>query len=237
MTRRAKMRTSAGDRSPRRITPQPPAGIPQQRRATRIQVKDLLADFNSSSEKLCQFAIQLLLDPATSAVNFVKSLPFRKYDVQINMLVVDLGEDRVAFDLVGERPDWDIDHEGLLRLALQHHGIRLVEIDYADIDAEPRASNCEFIWSHRDHRVPVSIEKAISCALTAHRGLTIRALSMLIGLRDPKPEISALVCQGVVMTDLSVKFGPNAIIHGASDLRRTPALLRPTSARFGKVAP
>ncbi|MGK7062666.1 hypothetical protein AB4853_40010 [Bradyrhizobium sp. 1050_B9_N1_2] len=196
----------------------------------------MLADFVSSSEKLCQFAIQLLLDPATGAVNFVKSLPFRDCDVQINMLVVDLqGGDRVACDLVSERPDWDIDDEGLLRLALQHHGIRLVEIDYADIDAEPRASNCAFIWSHRDHPVPVSIEKAINRALTAHQGLTIRSLSTLIGLRDPKPEISALVCQGVVMTDLSVKFGPNAIIHKTSDPCRARNLLRRTSNRFGKT--
>lgn len=231
--------SATGDHVPTRRAPPPaPAGMPQRHCSTRIQIRHVVEGFTSSSEKLCQFAVQLLLNPAVASIKFERSLPLLDYEVQIDMLVVDLeGHGRVAFDVVGERPLLDIDDEGLLLLALQSRGIRLVQIDHADIDAEPRATNCKLIWSHRDHPVPTSLETAITRALIARNALTARSLSTMTGVRDLTAEISALICQGVVLTDLSVTFGPTSVLHLASSAWRPPALLAGTSKRFGRVAP
>jgi hypothetical protein len=64
----------------------------------------------------------------------------------VEMLVADGGQGRVAFDIVDERPDRNIDDEGLLLLALEHHAIRLAEMDSVSINAEPRAGNAVRIW-------------------------------------------------------------------------------------------
>ncbi|TFV44504.1 hypothetical protein [Bradyrhizobium niftali] len=198
----------------------------RRRRSARIQIRNLLENFTSTSEKLSQFAVQLLLDPAIPAVNFIRGLPFLKREVPIDMLCVNTeASGRVAFDVLSERRYWDLDHEGLVQLTLQHHRIRLVEVDRADIDAEPRASNCKLIWSHRDHPVPTPLEKAITRALTAHPGLTARSLGDMIGVRDPRPEISALICQGMLVTDLSVKFGPSSALRLVPNPWRPPTRL------------
>lgn len=233
-------RSAAKDRVPTKITrPQYAAATLHQRCSTRIQVKDLLEGFTSSSEHLSQFAIQLLLDPSIAGVKFVSSLPFLSYEVPINMLVADLHTDqdnRVAFDVVSERQPWDIDSEGLVQLALQHHRIRLAEIDQADIDVEPLADNCKIIWSHRDHVVPIPLETEINRAFTAHRALTVRSLGRIIGVPDPIAEIGALICQGILLTDLSVKLGPTSVLHQASSAWRPPSRFGRTYNRPGKAA-
>lgn len=213
-------RSTKGDRIPtKRAQSSLPNGMAQRRHSTRLQIQDVVEGFNSSSETLCQFAVQLLLSPSVTVVNFVKSLPFLDHEVEINMFVADLdGDDRVAYDVISERPLWDIDHEGLVQLALEQHRIRLVEIDQANIAAEPLASNCERIWSYRDYPVPPPLEAAIDRALTTHQRLTVRSLARMIGLRDAAAVISALHCHGVVLvTDLSVPLGPDSVVCRACD--------------------
>jgi hypothetical protein len=231
--------SAAGNHLPAQRTPSRlPAGTHHRRRTARLQIQDLVEGFTSSSETLSQFAVQLFLDPAITAFKFVRSLHFESHEIQLNMFVAYLeGNHRVAFDVVSERPLWDTEHDGLVLLALEHQGIRLVEIDHAHINAEPFSSNCKRIWSHLDHPVPPPLEKAINSALATHRKLTVRSLGTAVGLRDPIPEISALVCQQTLLIDLSMTFGPNSIVRRASDLRDPPSLFSGSSKRFGKAAP
>src|SRR6202000_1598092 len=88
-------RSAAKDHDPTKITrPSFTTGTLRERHPTRIQVRDLLKGFKSSSEKLSQFAVQLLLDPNIAAVNFIRRLPFLSHEVPIDMLVVDLQADQ-----------------------------------------------------------------------------------------------------------------------------------------------
>jgi hypothetical protein len=174
----------------------------------------------SNSDEL---AIQLLLDPRVTALEFRTCLSFSGHEVPVEMFVADLDDGgRVAFDLIDdERPYRDIDAEGLLLLALQSHNIRLIEIDHAVINAEPRASNTRRLWSFREHRVPPPLRATVDRALAVRRRLTIRSLASIIGLRDPMPTIGALVSQGVLAIDLSRPLGPNSVVGRRSDRWRS----------------
>src|SRR5271156_2877123 len=82
-------------------------------------------------------AVQLTLDPTVKSLKFVTSLPVADEEVAIGMLVVERDEGSVAYDIVDERPDRDIDSEGLLLIALGKHGIARVEVDAQLIGSEP----------------------------------------------------------------------------------------------------
>jgi hypothetical protein len=163
---------------------------------------------------------QLWLDPETTWLEYVESLPVPEgnVSVMVEMLVADRDEGRVAFDIVDERPARDIDTEGLLLLALQHHEIRLAEMDSASINAEPRASNSLRIWRHRSLRVKQGLVAAIDRALAGQQSIPIRTLGTLAGFSEPIRTVSALICQGMLDTDLSVRFGPNSFVTRRPDL-------------------
>ena len=163
---------------------------------------------------------QLWLDPETTWLEYVESLPVPESNlsVMVEMLVADRDEGRVAFDIVDERPARDIDTEGLLLLALQHHGIRLTEMDSASINAEPRASNSLRTWRHHGVRVRQGLVAEIDRVLPRYRSIPIRTLGTLAGFSEPIKTVSALISQGMLDTDLSVRFGPNSLVTRRPDL-------------------
>jgi hypothetical protein len=188
---------------------------PDQARSRRATAK-----IPKRSPNFNRLVIQLWLDPATTWLEYVESLPLPEgnVDVMVEMLVADRDEGRVAFDLVDERPARDLDTEGLLLLALQHHEIRLAEMDSSSINAEPRASNSLRIWRHRDHRVKQALVPAIDRALAGQQSIPIRTLGTLAKFSEPIKTVSALICQGMLDTDLSVRFGPNSFVARRPDL-------------------
>lgn len=151
------------------------------------------------------------------------------------MFAADLDDGgRVALDIIDERPYRDLDAEGLLLPALQSHNVRLIEIDHAAIDAEPRASNSRRIWSYLEHRVPARPKAAVDRALASRQRLTIRSLASIIGLRDPMPTVGTLVSQGVLAIDLCRPLGPKSVVGRRSDPWRFPIT---KSSRFGRANP
>jgi hypothetical protein len=156
----------------------------------------------------------------------------------VEMLVADNDEGRVAFDIVDERPYRDIDAEGLLLLALEHHEIRLVEIDSANINAEPRSSNSLRIWRHGDHRVEKGLVAAIDRALAGRQSVSVRSFRTLVGLSEPLAIVSALICKGTLDTDLSIKFGLNSLVARRWDLGATLISKNHSAVRlFGEKKP
>jgi hypothetical protein len=162
-----------------------------------------------------KLAIQLSLDDDVTWLEFVEILPLPEFNlhVTVGMIVADRGDGRVAFDIVDERSPPDGDAYGLLLLALEHHQIRLVEIDDVSINKEPRVSNSLRIWRHRGHRVERGLVAAINGAFVGRESVSIRRLGTLVGLSDPLPIVSALMCRGVLEADLSAKkFGSNSLV-------------------------
>jgi hypothetical protein len=186
----------------------------------QVRSRRATAKIPKRSPNFNRLVIQLWLDPAVTWLEYIESLPLPEgnVNVMVEMLVADRDEGRVAFDIVDERPDRDIDDEGLLLLALQHHEIRLAEMDSASINAEPRASNSLRIWRHRGRRVKQGLVAAIDRALARQQSIPIRTLGTLAGFSEPIETVSALICQGMLDTDLTVKFGPNSFVARRPDL-------------------
>lgn len=147
-------------------------------------------------------AIQLSLDLDIASVRYVASLPLFDRIVPIQMVVADTVDGPVAFDIVDARPERDLDEDGLMLLTLQHHQIRLVEIDRATIGTEPRAGNCRKIWRHRNHHVEASLVAAVDRAVAEGAAPSIRTLGRAIGLRYPMATVCALICHKHLQTDL-----------------------------------
>ncbi|TCU60480.1 hypothetical protein EDE08_12113 [Bradyrhizobium sp. R2.2-H] len=189
----------------------------------------------SCPSKFADLAIQLLLDPAVFRLRYIRSISYQRRQVPVEMLVAELGSGRVAFDIVDERPSRDIDEEGLLLLALAHHKIRLIEIDCAGIDEEPRAENCRRIWSHRNYEVPPSHKTGVVRALAKapHRHLSIRSLSNSIRVRDPMNLVCALISQGVLAIDLTAPLTLDSIVGPRSDRQHPLPLSAAGLGRFG----
>lgn len=185
-----------------------------------VRSRRAIAKIPKRSPNFNRLVIQLWLDPAVTWLEYVESLPLPEgnANVMVEMLVADRDEGRVAFDIMDERSARDIDTEGLLLLALQHHGIGLAEMNSARINAEPRASNSLRIWRHRDRRVKQGLVAAIDRAFAGRQSVPIRALGTLAGFSEPIRTVSALICQGMLDTDLSVRFGPNSFVARRPDL-------------------
>ena len=120
----------------------------------------------SGNERSCQrLAVQLALDPGVRSLSFVGSLPLAGEDIDVRMLVAEHDDGCIAYDIVDERDDRDIDTEGLLLIALDQHGVTLRATDSLSISAQPFARNCERIWEYRvldvNHRLRARIERAL----------------------------------------------------------------------------
>jgi hypothetical protein len=165
-----------------------------------------------------EFAIQLLLDPHITALEFRTSLSFSGREVPVAMFVADLADGScVAFDIIDERPYRDLDTEGLALLALQELNMSLVEIDHAIIYCEPRLTNTRRLWSFREYRVSTELRASIDRVLVARQRLTIQSLARTVGLRDPLPVVGALVSQGVLAIDPAKQIGPRSVVGRRSD--------------------
>ncbi|MFG3593055.1 hypothetical protein [Bradyrhizobium sp. RDI18] len=170
---------------------------------------------SSRSPSLRNLGIQLSLDPSVRSISFVESLALNGSEVPVRMIVADRDDGRVAYDIIDKRPHRDIDAEGLLLIALQHYGIRLVEIDSSVIDAEPRAANCRRIWRYRHYAVSEPVLEKVVSALPGRRRLAIRALGAMVGLRDPMPTACALICRGIIEANISKPLSPNSLVTRA----------------------
>jgi hypothetical protein len=158
------------------------------------------------------------LDPETTWLEYVESLPLPGANVNatVEMLVVDSDHGRVAFDIVDDRLERDIDDEGLVLLALQHRGIRLTEVDSESMDEDPHVGNSLLIWRHHGHRVDQQLVGAIDRVLAGRQQIKVRTLGTLVELSQPQALVivSALISQGMMDTDLSVRFGPDSFVTG-----------------------
>jgi hypothetical protein len=159
------------------------------------------------SSNIHRLAVQLTLDSTVKSLRFITSLPVADEEIAVEMLVAERGKGSFAYDIVDERSDRDIDSEGLLLIALEKHGITLVEIDARLIESEPRAGNCKRIWKHRDVEVSPDALARIDGTLEARR-LSVRDLGRAIKLRSVMTTVCALICRRILYTELSTKFSP-----------------------------
>jgi hypothetical protein len=134
----------------------------------------------------------MVLDPGVRSLHFVVSLLLAGEDIDVRMLVAERDDGLVAYDIVDERDDRDLDTEGLLLIALHQHHITLRAMDAASICAQPFARHCECIWEHHalnvDRRLRARIERVLE------RGrLSVRELGDAVGERKIVPTVEDTV--------------------------------------------
>jgi hypothetical protein len=195
--------------------------------------QQMLPDGRQSN--LYGLAVQLTIDPAVRSFRFVASLPLGDEQVAVGMLVAERDEGLVAYDIVDERPHRDIDTEGLLLIALERHGITLVEIDADNIGAQPMAGHCEYIWKHRNLEVGQDVRLLIEQALEGRR-LSVRDLGRAAKLRNAQATVCALICRRVLYTDLSSRFGLASWVARRADRMAGQSFARATSTGLEKMA-
>jgi hypothetical protein len=183
-----------------------------------------ISEIPSRTANFNKLAVQLSLDPTVRSLEYVESLWTQDCSVRIEMLVALRGDRRVAFDIVDERPIRDLDAEGLLLIALQQNRIDLVEIDRKGINIEPKASNCLRIWNSR-RRIDDGLRAAIEAALNENGSLSIRELGGRARLEDPLAVVRALIRDGMLQADLSLKLDADSLVALTSDAAALPARL------------
>jgi hypothetical protein len=196
------MVTTVARTFPRSSRTTDPGAVRSRKASTEIPVGT--ANFN-------RLALQLSLDRTVRSFEYLESLHIEDCSIPVEMLVALRGEQRVAFDIVDERPVRDLDAEGLLLIALQQNAIDLVEVDGAAINAEPRAGNCLRILNWRGRRDD-DVRRSIEAALRENGSLSIAALGALAHLHDPMPAICSLICDGVLELDLSLELDADSIV-------------------------
>ncbi|MHC2676988.1 hypothetical protein ACVI1J_009151 [Bradyrhizobium diazoefficiens] len=191
-------------------------------RSRRYPTIDLLsasgrALLGCGNESNCRrLAVQLTLDSTVSSLSFVPTLPLAGEQIEVGMLVAEYDDGFVAYDVVDERVDRDIDTEGMLLIALDKHDITLRAVDTFSICAQPLAQNCERIWEHRGLEIDRHLGARIERALERDR-LSVRELSHAVGERNITPIVSNLICKRVLCADLATFPDRDAWVARRSD--------------------
>ncbi|WP_271557602.1 hypothetical protein [Bradyrhizobium sp. CCBAU 45394] len=191
----------------------------------------LLGDGNESNCR--RLAVQLLLDPGVRSLRFVASLPLAGEDIDVRMLVAEHDDGLVAYDIVDERDDRDIDTEGLLLIALDQHHITLRAMDAPSICAQPFARHCERIWEYHALNVGRRLRARIERAVGRDR-LSARELGHAVGERNIVPIVCNLICKRVLYCDLSTSLDLDAWVARRSDGAIASSLLSHKTAGLMK---
>ncbi|MDA9436285.1 hypothetical protein XH88_31730 [Bradyrhizobium sp. CCBAU 51627] len=93
--------------------------------------------------------------------------------------------------------------------------IPLWTISKASLQKEPRSSNQNEVWAHRDHAVPVHLRMQILSELGRRRALRMCQLqAAIVGFKSTRHSILALACTGVVQIDLEAPpLGPDSTVR------------------------
>jgi hypothetical protein len=198
-----------------------------QPRITSFRCAKAAAPITIGSHLQHDLAMQCSLDPAVRALRFLPSLPFEGATIAVEMIVADFDDGRFALDIVEDRPLRDLDSDGLLLLAIAESGIALKETSAEEILAEPFATNCRHVWTHRSAGLPPTKVASITEALRAHGPMHISELSKVIHFQgDIIPIVYSMACADLVELDL----------HSGLNARMLVSIRRPAPAS-GKLLP
>ncbi|OKO86818.1 hypothetical protein [Bradyrhizobium sp. AS23.2] len=139
--------------------------------------------------------IQLSLDPQVRSIEYVAS---------IDAIVIQHDDDRDVLDVVPARAVRDIDEEGLVLIALGELELKPLVLTAEEIRREPRRTNANLIWSHKDVTVAIALRMRILQVLLDEGPMPLgQLIKALAGESDPAAAVMALACANLVHLDLS----------------------------------
>ncbi|MBR0999312.1 MULTISPECIES: hypothetical protein [Bradyrhizobium] len=147
--------------------------------------------------------IQATLDGDVRRVEYQNKVIIDERIVPVQGIIVERFDGRFAIDIVDARPVHDPVAEALTQLAFARKCHGIIEINAADVHAEPRCSAARDVWSHHAVRVHADDRAAIREALEIGGPVGLAQLIGSVATRgDARAVVFALACEGAVELDL-----------------------------------
>jgi hypothetical protein len=162
--------------------------------------------------------VQISLDPQVRAIGHVATAYVEAVPVAVDLDAIVLTRDdgsRIHLDVVPARQVRDPEEEELVRLALLELGIESLTVTAEDIEAEPRRSNADLVWSYAGRRVPLDLRMCVLQLLVDEGPLRLgRLLKAVNSDREPTAAVMSMCCSDLLEIDLtSGPLGPLSAVR------------------------
>jgi hypothetical protein len=160
-----------------------------------------------------QALVQTSLDPAVVEIDFIESAKVSGIEVPVRSIVLVRSDGPWLLDLVDAEPPQDIDQAGVRLLAIESLGIPMLTQTHADLDKEPRASNCDLVWACRRRQVAPDDRIRILNRLEESPVSSLIEVASAVRTGDGVASVFALACENLVELDLaSAPVGPSTAV-------------------------
>lgn len=158
--------------------------------------------------------VQASLDPQARTIGFVASAHVASLQVETNAVVVTRDHGRFHLDVVPARPLRDLEEEGLFQLALRELALKPFRVTAEELEAEPRRSNIDLVWSYNGRPVPLDLRMRILGILIDDGPFPLgHLLKSIRSDRDPTAAVMSLACSNLIELDLtSQPIGPATMV-------------------------
>jgi hypothetical protein len=156
--------------------------------------------------------VQASLDPAVSAIRFIRSIESDGSPVAVNSAVLIRGGVGWVIDPDSAWSERRLDRERLARV-----GMKVLAVTEEEIRSEPLFGAANEVWRHRDYRVGVGMRMAV---LDRLRGGTSTMAELTSGKAlgaAAYTAVLALACANVVGSDLRAGLGPQTPVSARDD--------------------
>lgn len=163
---------------------------------------------------LRQALVRASLDPAVHAISYVPTAHVAAASVDLDIIVVERGDERFRLDVVPARRVRSAEAEGAFQIAMIQLGLAPLVVTAEDLRAEPMRSNCDLVWSHRGRAVPIDQRMQILRLLADDGPMALDRLLAGASGRDPAAAVMALACDDLLELDLeSGSLGPATMVR------------------------
>ena len=160
-----------------------------------------------------QALVQASLDPAVVEIDFIASAKVRGIEVPVRSIVLARADGRWLLDLVDAEPAQDIDQAGLRLLGIESLGIQTLTQTHADLNREPKASNCDLVWACRRRQVGPDDRIRILHRLEESSVSPLIEVASAARIGDGVASVFALACENLLELDLvSAPVGPSTAV-------------------------
>lgn len=159
--------------------------------------------------------IQASLDPQVRFIDYVASARVASVQVTLDAVIVNHEDGSYFLDVIPARRVRDIEHEGLVLIALSELQLKPLVLTAEEIRREPRRANANLVWSHNDVNVPIGLRMRVLQALLDEGPMPLgQLLKSVAGERDPAPAVMALACANLVHLDLRAQpLSPTTLVR------------------------
>jgi hypothetical protein len=168
-------------------------------------------------QALREALVRASLDPAVRSISYLAAAHVASAPVELDAVTLIRDDGRFYLDVVPARRVRAVD-ENLFRIAMRERGLDPLVVTSDDLEAEPRRSNADLVWSYNGRFVPLDLRLGILQVLMDDGPLPLgRLLQRIRSDREPVAAIMSLACSDLLKIDLtSGPVGPATMVRSRS---------------------